>query len=139
MFAWTARPGITPWVSMVAVIGVNFGIFPIYAGVYTYIGDAYEQYSSSAQAAQALLRNILGATFPFFATAMFDNLTFPWASSTIGFIALALATIPFSLLAFGGWLRARSRVCKQITREQEEDELYREQREFEEPGMKHNA
>ncbi|TIA91863.1 hypothetical protein E3P81_01764 [Wallemia ichthyophaga] len=138
MFGWTARPWITPWVSMIAVIGVNFGIFPIYAGVYTYIGDAYEQYSSSAQAAQALLRNLLGATFPFFATAMFDNLSFPWASSTIGFIALALSSIPFTLLVFGGWLRARSRVCKQITREQEEDEFRREQA-FEEPGEKRHA
>lgn len=53
MFAWTARPHIHWIVPCIALVGVNFGIFPIYAGVYTYIGDAYEKYSSSAQAAQA--------------------------------------------------------------------------------------
>lgn len=32
-----------------------------------YLADAYETYSSSAQAAQSLARNILGAVFPLFA------------------------------------------------------------------------
>ncbi|TIA92726.1 hypothetical protein E3P99_00476 [Wallemia hederae] len=139
LYAWTARPWITPYVSMIGLVGVNFGIFPIYAGVYTYIGDAYEQYSSSAQAAQALIRNLLGATFPFFASGMYENLTYKWASSLIGFIALALSVIPFVLLAYGNKLRGKSRVCKQILREQEEDEMMREQRDFEEPGHKQHA
>ncbi|TIC47180.1 MFS general substrate transporter [Wallemia mellicola] len=136
MFAWTARPHIHWIVPCIALVGVNFGIFPIYAGVYTYIGDAYEKYSSSAQAAQA---NILGSTFPFFGTAMFDHLTFPWASSTIGFIAFGLSIIPFVLILFGGWLRDRSKVCRHILKEQEEEKLRKEEQEFSKPGDKNHV
>ena len=70
---------------------------------------------------------------------MYENLTYKWASSLIGFIALALSVIPFVLLAYGNKLRGKSRVCKQILREQEEDEMMREQRDFEEPGHKQHA
>jgi len=35
-----------------------------------YIADAYETYSSSAQASQSLVRNMFGAVFPLFARKM---------------------------------------------------------------------
>ena len=125
MFAYTAKES-THWiVPCVALTIVNFGIMPIYSAVYAYIGDAYESYSSSAQASQALLRNVLGATFPFFGTAMYDNLNFKYASIVIGSIALALSLVPFILLLYGAKLRDMSKVTKSIMIKQEQDRLAR--------------
>lgn len=70
---------------------------------------------------------------------MFDHLTFPWASSTIGFIAFGLSIIPFVLILFGGWLRDRSKVCRQILKEQEEEKLRKEEQEFSKPGDKNHV
>lgn len=42
----------------------------IYLATYNYLGDVYDRYSSSAQAAQSLLRGVLGACFPFFGIIM---------------------------------------------------------------------
>ncbi|TNY19193.1 hypothetical protein DMC30DRAFT_423953 [Rhodotorula diobovata] len=149
-FAWTARSWIHWIVPCIFITLLNVGIpsshipsgpirpgfdplspdltpccasqsYTIYLATYLYIGDVYDRYSSSGQAAQSLLRNILGATFPFFGVTMYDNLTFPWASTLVGFIALALATVPWGLIAFGPQLRAKSRVARSM--EQHEGEV----------------
>lgn len=43
-----------------------------------------------------------------FATSVYRNLTYPWASSLLGFAALVLAFVPFVLLWYGKALRKRS-------------------------------
>lgn len=42
----------------------------VYLATYNYLSDVYDKYSSSAQAAQSLLRGVLGAVFPFFGIIM---------------------------------------------------------------------
>ncbi|GAA5837618.1 hypothetical protein JCM9279_006807 [Rhodotorula babjevae] len=113
-FAWTARESIHWIVPCIFVTLTNVGIYSIYLATYLYIGDVYDRYSSSGQAAQSLLRNILGATFPFFGVTMYDKLGFDWASSLVGFIALALAVVPWGLIAYGPQLRAKSRVARSM-------------------------
>lgn len=138
---------------------------------YNYLADCYQQYSSSAQAAQSLLRGILGACFPFFGIIMvclrctgslaegcilliefmplfffspffktqYDDLTFRWASSLVGFVALGFAAVPFLVyrctsactfvfvpkltdcyfwITVGPAMRARSRVALRIAQEE---------------------
>ncbi|GAA5848419.1 hypothetical protein JCM8547_004509 [Rhodosporidiobolus lusitaniae] len=75
-------------------------------------GHAYDRYSSSAQASQGLLRNLLGATFPFFGVWMYDKLGFPWASTLMGFLAGAFAIVPFVIIHYGAALHARSKVAR---------------------------
>ncbi|KPV71676.1 uncharacterized protein RHOBADRAFT_19158, partial [Rhodotorula graminis WP1] len=80
------------------------------------LADVYERYGSSAQAAQSLMRGILGSVFPFFGNtcvplshppssaradsashdrrSMYLRLGFPWASTLVGFIALAFTAVP---------------------------------------------
>ena len=61
-YAWTGRQGIH-WIwPTLALVLVHAGVFLIYSAVFTYFSDAYERYSSSAQAAQSLLRNIFGSS-----------------------------------------------------------------------------
>ncbi|BGP37884.1 hypothetical protein JCM10450v2_001820 [Rhodotorula kratochvilovae] len=120
-FAWTACEWIHWIVPCIFITMLNVGIYSIYLATYLYIGDVYDRYSSSGQAAQSLLRNILGATFPFFGVIMYDKLGFPWASSLVGFIAGVLAVVPFGLILFGDRLRARSRIARSM--EQQEGEV----------------
>lgn len=110
-FAWTARPWIHWIVPCIFIVTANISIYTLYLATYSYIGDVYMQYSSSGQAAQSLLRNVLGATFPFFGVAMYDNLTFPIASSVLGAIAAAMACVVWLLIIYGHKLRARSKVA----------------------------
>ena len=90
-FAWTARPHIHWIVPCIFICMFNIGIYSIYLGTYLMISECYDRYSSSGvrrgfsstplaapclpplspqQAAQSLLRNILGSVFPFFGIAM---------------------------------------------------------------------
>ncbi|GAA5885304.1 hypothetical protein JCM6882_009560 [Rhodosporidiobolus microsporus] len=120
-FAWTAREWIHWIVPCIFIVMFNMGIYTIYLATYLYLGDVYDKYSSSAQASQGLLRNVLGATFPFFGIAMYDKLTFPWASTLVGFIAGAFAIVPWVLIFYGERIRARSKVA--IRMEQQEGEV----------------
>ncbi|KAI5476210.1 2-isopropylmalate synthase [Pseudohyphozyma bogoriensis] len=97
-FAWTARPGI-PWIAPCIFVTIfNIGTYTIYLATYQFLSEVYGTFSSSAQAAQSLLRGLLGAVFPFFALIMFDRLTAPWASTLIGFVAAGFAVVPFVML-----------------------------------------
>ncbi|GAA6061662.1 hypothetical protein JCM10212_000845 [Sporobolomyces blumeae] len=120
-FAGTARPSVHWIVPAIFICVLNVGIYTIYLGTYSYIGDTYQQYSSSGQAAQSLLRNILGATFPFFGVSMYDNLGFTAASCVVGGIAAALAVVPWVLILYGAKLRQRSKVAMAL--EQQEGEI----------------
>ncbi|ORY72935.1 MFS general substrate transporter [Leucosporidium creatinivorum] len=111
-FGWTARPWIHWIVPSIFIVVVNVGLFSVYLATYSYLGDTYESFSSSAQAAQSLLRNILGGCFPLFSTVMYDKLTFPIASTVLGGIASFFAIIPWIIIFYGPALRARSSVAK---------------------------
>lgn len=42
---------------------------------------------------------------------MYDKLSFPWASTLVGFIALAFAVVPWLLIRYGETLRKRSSIA----------------------------
>ncbi|GAA6024106.1 hypothetical protein JCM11491_005995 [Sporobolomyces phaffii] len=120
-FGWTARPWIHWIVPCIFLALANVGIYTMYLATYSYIGDVYMQYSSSGQASQSLLRNVLGATFPFFGVVMYDNLTFPVASSLLGAIAAVMSLVIWLLIGFGPRLRARSKIA--VSLQQQEGEV----------------
>ncbi|CEH19140.1 Synaptic vesicle transporter SVOP and related transporters (major facilitator superfamily) [Ceraceosorus bombacis] len=109
VLAWTARPGQIPWiVPQIGAAMTMTGLFLVYTCIFSYFSDCYGAYSSSAIAAQSFLRNILATAFPLIAERMYEQLTYPWASSLLGFVALALALVPFLLMWKGQALRKRS-------------------------------
>lgn len=65
--------------------------------------------SSTAIAANGILRYILGAVFPLFTIQMFQNLGVHWAASLFAFVALGLLLIPWLLYKYGPVLRSRSK------------------------------
>lgn len=65
-----------------------------------YLIDAYLFVAASALASNTVFRSSFGAAFPLFATQMYDALNPRWASTLLGFIALAMIPIPVILKAY---------------------------------------
>ena len=65
--------------------------------------------AASALSANTVVRSLFGAGFPLFAAQMYEALNPRWASTLLGFVAIALAPIPFVLRAYGHHLRRRSK------------------------------
>ena len=108
-FAWTALPP-TQWISgILAGVPFGLGLVTLFLGITSYLTDCYGQYAASALAANAVLRSLFGAGFPLFATAMYDKLGAPWATTLLGFLALAMAPLPWVFYHFGPRLRAISK------------------------------
>lgn len=108
-FGWTANPP-THWAACIAA-GIPFGIgfVTLFLGTNAYLADCYGHYSASALAANAVMRSLFSAGFPLFARQMYVKLETPWASSVLGFIALAMAPVPWLLYTYGPRLRSKSR------------------------------
>lgn len=107
-FAWTSYPSI-PWIVPSISLGfVGFGMFCSTAGLTAYVVDAYAKYAASAIAGIAFLENFMAAFLPLATQSMYRTLEFHWASSLLGFIALALSFIPLVLLRYGRKIREKS-------------------------------
>ncbi|OAA36131.1 MFS multidrug transporter [Beauveria brongniartii RCEF 3172] len=113
-FGWTSRPEMH-WIFPVLAVGAcTMGIFSIYLAVFNYLADTYGRYSSSAQAAQSMCRNLLAGIFPLFTHVMLRNLTYHGAGSLLGGLGLALTAVPWLLSFFGSQIRARSPFAKTV-------------------------
>ncbi|KAE8840979.1 hypothetical protein PTNB85_04378 [Pyrenophora teres f. teres] len=107
-FAWTSYSSI-PWiVPSISLAFVGFGMFCSTAGLTAYVCDAYAKYAASAIAGIAFLENFMAAFLPLATQSMYRTLGFNWASSLLGFIALALSFIPLVLLRYGQKIREKS-------------------------------
>ncbi|RMZ70807.1 Major facilitator superfamily domain general substrate transporter [Pyrenophora seminiperda CCB06] len=107
-FAWTSYSSI-PWiVPTISLAFVGFGMFCSTAGLTAYVVDAYAKYAASAIAGIAFLENFMAAFLPLATQSMYRTLGFNWASSLLGFIALALSFIPLVLLRYGRKIREKS-------------------------------
>jgi DHA1 family multidrug resistance protein-like MFS transporter len=67
------------------------------------------RYANSALAANMFLRSAIGAAFPLFATYMYNGLGVNWATSVLGFVAVALAPVPIIFFVRGAKIRKTSR------------------------------
>ncbi|KAK1924866.1 MSF transporter [Papiliotrema laurentii] len=113
-FAWTGRPSI-PWIVPMIFLCLSYwGIACIFSAIFNYLADAYETYSSSAQAAQSVARNLIAAVLPLVARRMYKGMGYPQASSLVASIALVLSLAPFLLMKYGKILRQKSKVARSI-------------------------
>lgn len=127
-FAWTARPDIS-WASpVVAIMVFSWGNLCVFVSTTQYLVDTYHGTTvASAMSANGLARYGLAAAFPLFTiqseyTAfikfgqyvliriiVYTNLGTGWASSLLGFIAVALLPVPWVFFKMGKRLRALSK------------------------------
>ncbi|TRM66439.1 major facilitator superfamily domain-containing protein [Schizophyllum amplum] len=108
-FGWTSYPEISFWAPMMAGGLMGFSICWLFMSLFNYIIDAYLFVAASALAGNTVVRSIFGAVFPLFATQMYEALGPQWASSLVGFVALAMVPIPFALMKYGPTLRLKSK------------------------------
>lgn len=60
-----------------------------------YLVDAFTVFAASSLAANTVVRSVAGAVLPLAGLSMYDALGLGWGNSLLGFIALALAPLPF--------------------------------------------
>lgn len=110
ILAWVSRPSIH-WIC--PIIFETFFIMSsllVYASSNLFMIDAYGPlYGASASGAAMLTRYTMSAVFPLFTLQMYRALGVGWATSLLGFCALAMAPIPWLFWKFGAKLRAKSR------------------------------
>ncbi|KAL2847783.1 major facilitator superfamily domain-containing protein [Aspergillus pseudoustus] len=109
IFAWTARPSIH-WIVPILAQGTAFlGSMLIYVPCNFYMLDVYgSKYGASASGASSLTRYALSTAFPLFVPQMYNALGVGWATSLLGFVAVAMSPIPWAFFYAGPRLRARS-------------------------------
>jgi len=109
-YGWSMHSGVH-WACPMAAQGVAIlGAMDVYIAANLYLMDIYgAKFGASAQAANSFARYTLSAGTPLFALQMYQGLGIAWASSVLGFCALALAPIPWVLYHFGNRIRAKSR------------------------------
>ncbi|KAJ5900804.1 major facilitator superfamily domain-containing protein [Penicillium subrubescens] len=101
--------GSVHWI--VPTLGIEYtgiGIYSILMTVINYMTDAYERYAASALSATSLGRNVMSVLLPLSSPALFHHLGFGWAGTLLGFIGVALSTVPVVLVLKEPEIRQRS-------------------------------
>lgn len=115
VYGWTSYPEL-PWVApAVGLAMVGAGINIVVVAIADYVLDAYSKYAGSAIAALVLGEDIFAAFLPLATQSMYQNLGFRWASSLLGFLAVAISFASLFLIIWGRQLRARSPFMKEAT------------------------
>lgn len=127
---WTARPDIHWMVPTCAGVLFGMGYLCLFMALLNYLVDAYEVFAASAMAAASLSRSSFGAVLPFATRPLYRALGVAWATSLLGFLAVALCVVPFAFLRWGGRMRERSKFCQYLRmKKREEAEEVRRERE----------
>ncbi|KAF9524912.1 MFS polyamine transporter [Crepidotus variabilis] len=109
-FGWTGNYSSIPWyVAGISTVFIGMGISLIFMSFLSYLVDTYLMYSSSAFAANTIVRSAVAAAFPLFTVQMFTNLGVNWACTLIGCITLVFIPCPFLFYKYGPQIRTHSR------------------------------
>ncbi|KAL3454429.1 major facilitator superfamily domain-containing protein [Aspergillus insuetus] len=107
-FGWSSYSSVHWIVPIIASSFFGAGLYIVIWSILNYLVDSYQTYSASALAGVILVRNVVGAGFPLFATQMYERLGDEWASSLPGLIAILLVPIPFVFFYKGEGIRLKS-------------------------------
>jgi hypothetical protein len=109
LFGWTSSPSIFWLVPLIGAAFMGFGFFTIFQAALNYLIDTFQKYAASAVAANTFLRSVFAAAFPLFTNPMFHGIGVDWASSVLGFVAVAMIPIPFLFYIYGPAIRKRGK------------------------------
>lgn len=108
-FGWTSYPSISYWAPLTSGLAFGVSLTFLFLGLLNYVIDVYLMEAASALSANTIIRSLFGASFPLFATQMYDKLDARWASTLLGFFAIIMIPIPLLFIRYGPALRAKSR------------------------------
>jgi multidrug resistance protein len=109
IFAWSSYPSVSWAGPAMGGFPVGFGFIFLYNAANNYLVDSYQHQAASALAAKTFLRSFWGAAVVLFTEQMYARLGYQWASSLLGFIALACCAIPFFFYRYGARIRRRAK------------------------------
>lgn len=114
-FAWTIPPLVenVHWiVSTASLVLVGYSINEFDAVLAGYLADSYLSFAASGFAALSLVRSLMSAAFPLFATQMFDGLGANVAASVLAALATVFCIVPPLFTRYGKKIRARSKFAR---------------------------
>ncbi|TKA68218.1 hypothetical protein B0A55_09055 [Friedmanniomyces simplex] len=101
------------WVGpVIGLAPIAFGIYFVFESTYSYTADCYGTSAGSAIAGQGLMRNLLGAVTPLFASQFFHNVGSQYAGLILALFGTLLSLIPFVMFRYGHVLRQRSKLAR---------------------------
>ncbi|KAI9771368.1 MAG: hypothetical protein M1840_002338 [Geoglossum simile] len=122
-FGWSGYKASVHWiVPTLSGVLTGFGLLAIFLQSLNYLVDAYLMFAASAIAANTLLRSLAGAGFPMFSQYMFHRLGVNWASTLLGFVALAMVPIPVVFIVYGAKIREKSKFAPTMKIGEDEEE-----------------
>lgn len=122
IFAWTCTPNVH-WIAPI-IAGVPFGAGNAAVFIYasTYLVHSYDIYAASALAGNAVLRSIMGATIPLAGPSMYKTLGPNWAGTLLGLLEALCIPIPFIFYRYGGKIRQKSKLIREMRENKEKQE-----------------
>lgn len=114
-FAWTCLPAsIHPAISIAAGIPFGAGNAAVFIYASNYLVHSYGIYAASAMAGNSVIRSLLGGTLPLAGPAMYRHLGANWAGTLLGLLEVAIIPIPFVFYRYGGRIREKSALIRQM-------------------------
>ncbi|KAK7698132.1 hypothetical protein SLS64_012807 [Diaporthe eres] len=107
LYGWTAQYHVHWIVPIIGTGIIGMGNIIIFMSLQLYLVDAFTVFAASSLAANTVVRSVAGAVLPLAGLSMYDALGLGWGNSLLGFIALALAPLPFWIMAKGEWMRTK--------------------------------
>ncbi|KAL7790315.1 major facilitator superfamily domain-containing protein [Trichoderma ceciliae] len=125
-FSWTCLPTHIHWIVPI-LFGIPFGAGNTLCFIYgsNYLAGAYSIYAASALASNTVLRSVVGGTLPLAGPKMYAALTPQWAGTLLGLLEVITIPIPFVFWRYGGKIRSKSKMIKQLQDELDEMEQKR--------------
>lgn len=114
---WTSRADISFWSPLVALSFYLTPVFLLFQSILVYLSSSYVEHQAAVLAANDLIRSLIAAAFPIFATSMFHNLGLGKAYTTLAGISLALMLPLFGLYHYGAKLRAWSKFAHEYDKD----------------------
>ncbi|KAK5085617.1 hypothetical protein LTR05_004904 [Lithohypha guttulata] len=110
IYGWTSQPdqGYAWPLPTLGLLLIGVGIMAIVQAVTNYVTDCYPTHANSAVSAIAFGENTFAAFLPLATRDMYTVLGFAWASSLLGFLAIAVSIGPILLVVYGPRIRRRS-------------------------------
>ncbi|OGM51169.1 MFS multidrug transporter [Aspergillus bombycis] len=106
-YGWSVQEK-THWI--VPIIGLfpfAFGIIGIFGTLQAYIVDSYPRYAASGIGAITVTRSLFGALLPLAGPPMYEKLGYGWGNSLLGFVTLAMISLPILFRRTGASLRQK--------------------------------
>jgi len=125
-FAWTCTPEYHWAIPISSGILFGAGNSAVFIYASNYLVHSYNIYAASALAGNAVLRSIMGATLPLAGPALYSALGPHWAGTLLGLIEVACIPIPVIFYLYGGRIRAKSPLIRQMQEDKRRQEEKKE-------------